>query len=131
MMSEDLTKIDAFRNRLNKLGSDYICNTPLPESYASVLFMGPFQGKIVVWNMTVATLAHYRLLEPHCIATVQQRLFNRQYIEIVDGTGGVFPLKVGLDLAEIDESVIKKTIIMIRNYKRLHIGQIGFGAPDT
>jgi hypothetical protein len=129
-MNNDLPQVEAFRAQLDKLGSDYICNTPLPESYASVLFLGPFQVNAVVWNMTVATLVHYRLLETQSIAAAQRRHFDRPFIEIMQGAEGVFPLRVGLDLAVIDEAVIKKTIIMIRNYKRLAIGQIQFGATN-
>ena len=40
-------------------------------------------------------------------------------------------LNVGLDLKTIDEAVINKTIIMIRNYKRLRIGRNEFGSMHT
>lgn len=130
-MNNDLPQVEAFRAQLDKLGSDYICNTSLPDSIASVLFLGNFQGEIVLWNMTVATLAHYRLHESQSIAPAQKSILNCPFIEIIEGTEGVFPLRVGLDLAEIDEPVIKKTIIMIRNYKRLVIGTIQFGVSNT
>ena len=43
----------------------------------------------------------------------------------------VYQLNVGLDLPIIDEPVIKKTIIMIRNYKLLAVGKIEFGIACT
>jgi len=128
-MNKGLPQVEFLKTQLVSAGNDYICNTALPESSASVLFLGPFQGEIVRWNMTVATLAHYRLAETE--STAPQRLFDRPFIEILHEAEGVFPLRVGLDLAVIDETVIKKTIIMMRNYKRLVIGQIQFGVSHT
>lgn len=81
--------------------------------------------------MTLATLAHYRLSEPNEISTSEQKFFNCPFIEIKAGVEGVYQIRVGLDLAVIDESVIKKTIIMIRNYKRLAIGKIEFCGANT
>lgn len=48
------------------------------------------------------------------------------FIEIAAGTEGVYPVAVGFDLSHIDEPVIRKTIIMVRNYQRLEIGTIKF-----
>ena len=119
-------KVAAFRIQLEKLGSDYICATRLPDATASVSFLGQFQGQTVLWNMTLATLAHYRLAESNAIPATEQKFFNCPFIEINAGIEGVFQLSVGLDLAVIDEPVIKKSIIMIRNYKRLAVGKIEF-----
>jgi len=119
---------ETFRTRLLALGSDYLCNTRLPDTSASVSFLGQFQGQHVVWNMTLATLAHYVLTEPDFIAAKAQGLRVSPFIEIMEGLEGVYQIRVGLDLAVIDEPVIRKTIIMIRNYKRLALGKIEFGA---
>lgn len=123
--------VATFRVQLEKLGSDYICATRLPDAAAAVSFLGQFQGQTVLWNMTLATLAHYRLSEPNAISTAEKKLFNCPFIEINAGVEGVFQIRVGLDLAVIDEPVIKKTIIMIRNYKRLAIGKIAFCGAHT
>lgn len=122
---------DVVRAQLEKLDSDYICTTCLPDTSASVSFLGPFQGHTVVWNMTVATLAHYRLAEAYVIATTESRRFICPFIDIKKEADGGYQLNVGLDLPVIDEAVIKKTIIMIRNYKRLAIGKIEFGTAKT
>lgn len=124
-------QVETLRTRLAELGSDYICNTGLPDTSVSVSFLGKFQGKIVAWNMTLATLMHYRLSERDAIATTEPWLVICPFIEIKEGVEGVYQLKVGLDLSVIDEPVIKKTIIMIRNYKRLVIGKIEFGTAST
>ena len=126
-----LPPTEEFRTQLEQLGSDYICTTCLPDTSASVSFLGPFQGHTVVWNMTLATLAHYRLAEGNVIATTESRRFISPFIDIKEKADGVCQLNVGLDLPVVDESVIKKTIIMIRNYKRLAIGKIEFGTAGA
>ena len=122
---------DAFRAQLEQLGSDYICATRLPDTSASVSFHGPYQGRIVMWKMILATLAHYRLAEAEAIATAEPGRFIIPFIYIKEEAGGVYQLNVGLDLPVIDEPVIKKTIIMIRNYKLLAVGKIEFGTVYT
>jgi len=118
--------VEAFRSQLERLGSDYICNTLLPDTSASVSFLGRFQGKTALWNMTLATLAHYRHAQTAADSAPAQALFRCPFIEIKQGAEGVYQITVGLDLAVIDHPVIKKTIIMIRNYKRLALGKIEF-----
>ena len=124
-------QVEAFRSQLERLGSDYICNTRLPDTSASVSFLGQFQGQTVLWNMTLGTLAHYRQAETDVDSAAAQVLFRCPFIEIDEGVDGVYQIRVGLDLAIIDDPVIKKTIIMIRNYKRLAIGKIEFGTAKT
>lgn len=130
-MPNKFPQVDAFRAQLEQLGSDYICSTGLPDTTASVLFLGQFQAQTVVWDMTLATLAHYRLAAGNVAATTESRRYIRPFIDIKESTGGACQLNVGLDLPVIDESVIKKTIIMIRNYQRLAIGKIEFGTAKT
>lgn len=113
------------------LGNDYICNTRLPDTVVSVSFTGLFQGKVIMWNMTLTALKHQSNAASQQVTVNKSESGNRPFIEITAGREGVFPLNVGLDLAVIDETVIKKTIIMIRNYKRLAIGRIEFGSMHT
>lgn len=111
--------------QLEQPGCDFICSTLLPDTSASVRFLGRFLGGIVVWDMTLTTLANYRqALNDHASAPCP-------FIAIQQGSDGVYPITVGLDLPEIDEPVIKKTIIMVRNYKRLVMGKIEFCPPAT
>ncbi len=77
-------------------------------------------GSMVTWEMQLATLRYYREAA-HDISG-----FLCPFIEIADSGGQVYPLRVGLDLDIIDEPAIRKTIIMIRNYKRLAIGRLEF-----
>jgi hypothetical protein len=125
-MSGNFLKIGVFNTQMEMLGGDYICSTRLPAATASVSFLGQFHGQTVLWNMTLATLLHYRSCVDHEIFTTEQEIFNCPFIEIKEGVEGVYQIRVGLDLGTIDDPVIKKSIIMIRNYKRLAIGKIEF-----
>lgn len=130
-MTTDFPQVETFRNRLQKLGADFVCTMPLPATSTSVSFLGPFQGQTVLWNMTLATLQYFRINESGNISVTDAGKYGRPFIEIDAGHDGVFNIQVGLDLEQIDEPVIKKTIIMIRNYKRLALGHIGFGSMHT
>ncbi len=130
-MNSALSNVAAFKAQLDKLGCDFLCNTPLPNAIASVSFLGSFQGLTVRWNMTLVTLANYRVGEVNVGTTSDQNIFCCPFIEIKEGVEDMYQIKVGLDLEIIDESVIKKTIIMIRNYKRLAIGLNEFGSMHT
>jgi hypothetical protein len=120
-------QVEALNALLTSSGRDFLCDTLLPQSCATVLFLGRFQGEVVVWDMEVATLEYYRQLELKRNSSEIDKYDELPFIEIKEGLDGRFPLRVGLALAEIDEPVIKKTIIMLRNYKRLIIGRINFG----
>lgn len=130
-MNPELQQIDAFKARLQKLGADYVCNISLPASLASVSFLGPFQGQTVLWNMTLATLKQFRAIKSKQLPESKSELFDRPFIEITQEYEGIFALSVGFDLDVIDVPVIRKSIIMMRNYKRLSIGRIEFGSMHT
>lgn len=130
-MHKDFPGVQALKSQLESSGSDYSCWTSLPASSATVVFLGPFQGHTVVWNMTLSTLEHYRAAEVGFQSSAKNNHFDRPFIEILEVVEGVFSLGVGLDIAVIDEPAIKKTIIMIRNYKSLALGKIQFGVVNT
>lgn len=123
--------VDKFKSRLEKQGGDFICDTCLPDASVSVLFQGSFQGKTVLWNMALATLAYYREAPILGFHNAENGIYPCPFIEISEGGDGEYLIRVGLDLAIIDEPAIKKTIIMIRNYRRLVIGKIEFCAANT
>lgn len=129
-MNLEASQITALRTQLEQLGADYLCTTPLPSASVAVKFLGKFQGQVVVWEMTLGTLAYYRALASENTFTSYAELKPCSFIEVQAGIEGVYPVKVGHDLAVIDAPAIKKTIIMMRNYKRLIIGKIEF-TPNT
>jgi hypothetical protein len=52
---------------------------------------------------------------------------RRAYLDIgADGPDGT-PMEIGLDVAALDEAVILRTIIMVRQYRRLRRGRMAFG----
>lgn len=74
-------------------------------------FTGPFEGRTVTWDAT------FRRADEH----------QPNAIEIgPEGPDG-FPLTVTLALPCFDRPAIRKTVIMIRQYKRLHYGRHEFG----
>jgi hypothetical protein len=99
---------------------DFTCHTPLPAGIVSVTFRGMFQGREVIWEMQLGTLEYFRST-PGPVAD-----YRCPFIEIAEGTGSPRLIRVGLALAIIDEPAIRKTIIMIRNYKRLAPGKHEF-----
>ncbi len=129
-MNQECSKVIMFRADLQKLDSDFICSTSLPDASVCVSFLGPFQGRTVLWNLTLSTLKHYRDMLAKEIPPSESGSGIRPFMEIKKGSNGVYPLTVCLDLAAIDEPVIKKTIIMMRNYKRLALGRMEFGRSE-
>jgi hypothetical protein len=131
MNNDPFPQVEIFQTQLQKLGNDFICNNQLPDSVAYVSFLGTLYGKTVLWNMNLATLAHIQANTPPNTQAIKSEIQRRPFIEIKEGSESIYALSVGLDLKEIDVPVIKKTIIMIRNYKLLDIGMIEFGSVPT
>jgi hypothetical protein len=75
---------------------------------ADIRFVGPFEGREVAWEARVEAVT------------------GPQFIEIGEPVGAVFPIRVGLNLAAIDEPALAKAVIMIRGYKRLRRGHHEF-----
>jgi hypothetical protein len=87
-------------------------------------FPGPFEGRIVTWDATFLALA-----TPEARAGAERSVEN--FIEIgEDGPNGT-PIRVGLQVLRIDAPTIRKTMIMIRRYKRLRRGRHDYGADRS
>ncbi|MCK7581424.1 MAG: hypothetical protein MZV65_41195 [Chromatiales bacterium] len=79
----------------------------------------------VVWD-TTCSLAQFYAEQPESA----QPVVHSAFLEIGGETAlAGAPLDVALDIPQIDEPTILRTIIMIRNYKRLHPGRHEFGEP--
>lgn len=74
-------------------------------------FCGPFEGRTVTWDATFRVAQHN---QPNAIEIGSE------------GAEGL-PLTVTLALPRFDLPAIRKTVIMIRQYKRLHYGRHEFG----
>jgi hypothetical protein len=89
---------------------------------ARFTFNGPFHGNDTCWDATLITLAQRRTAD-----TTASLNTHAPFIEIGNETGHGRALTVALDIPIIDEATILRTIIMIRQYKRLRPGRHEFG----
>ena len=125
-MAKEESPVAVLSSLLAQTGGDYLCASALPDTAVYVQFLGPFQKRIVAWDATLYTLTRYYQDHPAENISTLQLCASRPFIEITPSAAGSYSLKVGLNLPTIDAPVIKKTIIMIRNYKRLRLGRFGW-----
>ena len=92
---------------------------------ARFAFSGRFLGREMVWDATLLTLARYHAEQPDA----GQMVVRSAFMEIGDETTHGRAIRVALDIPRIDEPAMLRTIMMIRNYKRLHPGRHAFGEP--
>jgi len=104
-----MTRLSEFREQLEKADVDYLMVEPLRPERAHFRFTGFFQGREVIWDTELIPL--------------RKSEQSRQSVQIGEGTDDEIPLKIVLDLPCITEPDVLKSIIMIRNYKRLHAGR--------
>lgn len=107
-------------------GRDFTHIEPPQADHAHVRFTGPFQGRQIIWDARIVTL------EQACRERQSGRWPGagpglRQFIEVGSVDNGIRTLRIGLNVERIDEPVILKAIIMIRQYKRLHEGCHEYG----
>ena len=88
--------------------------TPLGGPEARIRFQGPFRGETVTWEATLIAQRGSHPPQPN-------------FIEIPSGNFDSHPILIGLDVTAIDHPTILKTMIMVRNYKRLAVGRHEYG----
>lgn len=84
-----------------------------------------------VWELHIYTLAAYARQRGQGAHDGRAPDTARQTIHVVDGDSGQRSVSVALAVPVIDEPVVRKTVIMVRKYKRLAPGlhQWGPGIP--
>lgn len=93
-------------------------------------FTGVFEGKEIVWDASIKTL-YACFLERQASATASMSVAKlHQFIDI-KYFNNVYQVEIGLNLKQIDEPAIKRAIIMMRKYKRLHLGRHEYGEAIT
>lgn len=102
------TSLAALEAELQRRQAEYRLNETPGEREARFEFIGRFDGAPVVWEARLLALG------------VGER---EQFIAIGPARGERRALTVGLALERIDTPAILKTVIMIRNYKRLREGR--------
>jgi hypothetical protein len=108
-------------------GIRYNLLAPTDVERARFTFTGVFQNQEVIWDTTLLTLTHFHAEQPEST----QPAVRSAFLEIGGKTVHGRAIRVTLDIPRIDEPAILRTIIMIRNYKRLHPGRHEFGEPRT
>jgi hypothetical protein len=108
--------ISAFRQRL--AAAEYLLVAVDDDGgWAEFRFIGPFGGHSVIWNARLSVLPP----SPEGAAP------PRQFIEVTPRDSLNYDLNIGLAVSRIDTAAILKTIVMIRQYKRLRPGRHEFG----
>jgi hypothetical protein len=110
---------------------DYELLSPLPDGCADVRFAGTFAGAPVIWTMHLCTLAAWSAASPGQTPPRQDGAAAEQFMDIRTGGAGEMQITVALDVPLIDEPTVRKTVIMIRNYKRLRLGRHTWGGRAT
>ena len=98
--------------------------TRLDDGYVRFRFRGNFEGKEIVWDAHLYTLAYY----VYKVAKFSRPAPPIQQFIHVGGMGKKGRrIEIGLNLPEIDNGAVMKTMIMIRQYKRLVAGRHDYG----
>jgi hypothetical protein len=110
-----------FEQQLASHQRKFEVTTPLGEAACHLRFTGPFQGEKIIWDAYLQTLSYY--VSKHSL----QDQPVRQFIEVGDAGEHGRLIQIALNLPSIDEPVVLKSLIMIRQYKRLAPGRHEFG----
>lgn len=117
---QPITDVNELQQRLVENRSDYLLQDELPGSRIRLVFAGPFNGELVVWNACIETIEAYS--RHHPVDDDPQ-----QFIDIWR-ENDVYRIHIGLNVQQIDQAVIERSMIMVRNYKRLSEGRHEYGA---
>ena len=118
--------ITNFKQRLTKSGKNFLALSPVPALKVHLQFTGSLDQQEVVWDTTIQTLASHLAEHPHEKPS-KQSFEVRSFMQVGPPQNGISALKIVLAVPLIDEPTIKKTIIMVRCYKRLKVGYHEFG----
>lgn len=117
-------KLDQLRATLAANAEDFVLLSTLPDAAAHAQFIGRFEGCDVVWDMHLYTLARYWQARNAVPAAADLSL--RGLMNIAPGEQ-VYHLEIALNIPVINVAALKKTIVMMRNYRMLRVGQHRWG----
>lgn len=117
---QPITDLQELQRRLIENQCDYLLQDVLPANRVRLVFAGPFKDEPVVWNACIETIEAYS--QHHRVGADPQ-----QFIDI-RRENDAYWIHIGLNLQQIDQAVIERSIIMVRNYKRLSEGRHEYGA---
>jgi hypothetical protein len=120
MAVDEPNRLEQLRAALAASDGDYVVLSALPDTKAHAQFIGTFQGREVLWDMHLYTLARHEQ-ERGGVPTAPD--FSLRGLMIIEpDTPDAYRLEVALNVPVIDETVVRKTIVMMRNYRALGLG---------
>ena len=122
-----MEQIERIKQQISESGSNYIALSAVPALKIHVYFSGKLADKEVMWDATIQTLASYHTEELKNVPAKERSAFIHSFMQIEPPEAGLCKIHIVLGVPIIDEPTIKKTIIMIRCYKRLKVGYHEFG----
>ena len=114
---------EEFENHWRKQGKPYELISLDDTDHAHFRFTGNFAQKAVIWDAYLYTLAYYF----NQVVESSQPRPARQFIDVGELTEFGRRIDIALNVPVIDEPAIAKTIIMVRQYKRLASGRYEYG----
>lgn len=117
-----------FDHALAQQGKSFDMLSGLDSPSCRLRFTGSFEGEPVIWDASLMSLAYYL---SEMVARGQPQPAARQFIEVGDMTADGRQITIALQLPLIDEPTIIKTMIMVRQYKRLASGRHEYGAAHS
>ncbi|MBD3670117.1 MAG: hypothetical protein HUJ29_05025 [Gammaproteobacteria bacterium] len=118
----------SLHKQLQNSDQAYLLQTPNRPDQARFWFLGPFEGREIIWDALLMNFEAY--LHHECHAGRYQLgdcVELQQFIEISERDIEPLPVTIVHDIPEINPSALLKTVIMLRNYKRLHRGRHQYG----
>jgi len=113
-----------FQRELTSLDTDFTQLAPFHEHHQHVLFVGPFCEQETIWDAHIYTLPYYHRAVKN-IST--SRINCRAFLDVGDINEHGRKIEIGLHLPYLDVPSLQKTMIMVRQYKRLTLGRYEYG----
>ena len=117
--------VSDLQNLLVRQDLDYLLVDQVSDKHVSVKFLGQFKQQTVVWDAVIRTLSDY--YEAELKGLTDHSVELKQFIDI-EKKDTCYKIMLVLNLNKIDRAAIQKSIIMVRQYKRLDIGRHEYGA---
>lgn len=111
-----MAELQKLIERLDGSAADYLLFNDHSSEHGHCLFRGQFNGQDVVWDCHI-----HPLDQP---GTANNASSSRQFIDIAQQKNYISRrIDIGLNVITINNAVILKTIIMVRQYKNLAVGR--------
>lgn len=123
-------QVNKFSTSLAEKDMQYELVERQSDCCVKIRFPGVYNGVEVIWNARIQTLQDKLRSNQKDKSSDKEACSLHQSIMISETVQG-YSIDIALNLKEIDVAAIKRTIIMIRKYKRLHPGLHEYGEAIT